>query len=154
MPAKRVYTTDHVKEGVRAYYALFSLSYDLPFKSVVGNRFFEDLRDPKGKLLKYFMANPQVPIDIVSAFKAFLNLNDEQDYMRSDEYAKFNEPPIIVGSITNTDDVKRVWRQIVNGHTRHILLMDSKVAKDDLEEKIRQELASAIEYGKRNNFTL
>jgi hypothetical protein len=49
---------------------------------------------------------------------------------------------------------QHVWRQIVNGHTRHILLMDSKVAKDDLEEKIRQELASAIEYGKRNNFTL
>ena len=47
-----------------------------------------------------------------------------------------------------------VWRQIVNGHNRHILLLDSNVAKDDLEDKIRQELASAIEYGKRNNFIL
>ena len=49
---------------------------------------------------------------------------------------------------------QHIWRQIVNGHTRHIQLLDSNVAKDDLEDKIRQELASAIEYGKRNNFTL
>jgi hypothetical protein len=49
----------------------------------------------------------------------------------------------------------RVWRQIVTGHGRHVALLDQRNTPRDQEtDKIRHELASAIEYGRIHNFSL
>ena len=45
----------------------------------------------------------------------------------------------------------RVWKQIVEGHRRHVEICESRGIP--VEDKVRQELASAIEYGEAHNYT-
>ena len=45
---------------------------------------------------------------------------------------------------------RRVWKQIVEGHSRHVQTSESKGIP--VEEKVRKELASAIEYGETHNY--
>ena len=47
---------------------------------------------------------------------------------------------------------RRVWKQIVEGHSRHVEICESRGLP--VEEKVREELASAIEYGGGHNYVL
>ena len=46
----------------------------------------------------------------------------------------------------------RVWKHIVEGHRRHVELCESRGIP--VEDKAREELASAIEYGEAHNYVL
>jgi hypothetical protein len=46
----------------------------------------------------------------------------------------------------------RVWKLIVEGHRRHVEISESRGIP--VEDKIREELASALEYGASHNYAL
>jgi hypothetical protein len=46
----------------------------------------------------------------------------------------------------------RVWKQIVEGHRRHVETLESR--NMPVEEKVRDELASAMAYGEKHNYVL
>lgn len=45
---------------------------------------------------------------------------------------------------------RRVWKQIVEGHGRHVAICESRGIP--VEEKVRKELASTVEYGETRNY--